>query len=293
VTAAVSPAAVTPLGPVLGALAAMTGRYPVHGVVPGLYVANRAGWTPASEIVYGDAFDDMLDTAGKRWKTAPHVAAALAWKCYAYWVALPAVLGWATARRVPLLEPSQVLVRYTDHQPFLCAGLADPEVAVLPTDPLSAWIGADQRSRRPEDPAVLICADRRSRRPEESATLGPPGIRVVPDEAALLGALRTSLIDTHLAPIVERMHLRLHLGRRTLWGSLASGVAHAASRAADALPGSTLDATTTLLSGLDLDNLVELTPEPSGRLWVQRRTCCLAFALSEPKICSGCVIRSS
>jgi hypothetical protein len=261
VTAAVSPAAVTPLGPVLGALDAMTGRYPVHGVVPGLYVGDRAGWTPAGEIVYGDGFDDMLDVARERWHTAPHVAAALAWKCYAYWVALPAVLGWATARRVPLLDPARVLVRYSDRQPFLCAGLTDPDVAVLPTDPIAAH--------------------------------GLPGIRVVPDEAALLGALRTSLIDTHLGPIVERMHLRLHLGRRTLWGSLASGAAHAISRAADVLPGSTLDATTTLLSGLHLDNLVELTQEPGGRLWVQRRTCCLAFALPTPKICTGCVIHSS
>jgi hypothetical protein len=276
VTAAVSPAAVTPLGPVLGALDAMTGRYPVHGVVPGLYVGDRAGWTPASEIVYGDGFDDMLDMARERWNTVPHVAAALAWKCYAYWVALPAVLGWATARRVPLLDPAKVLVRYSDRQPFLCAGLTDPDVAVLPSDPLA-----------------LASADRRSRRPEDSAALALPGIRVVPNEAALLGALRTSLIDTHLGPIVERMHLRLHLGRRTLLGSLASGAAHAISRAADVLPGSTLDATTTLLSGLDLDNLVKLTQEPSGRLWVQRRTCCLAFALPEPKICAGCVIRGS
>jgi hypothetical protein len=277
VTAAVSPAAVTPLGPVLGALDAMTGRYPVHGVVPGLYVGDRAGWTPASEIVYGDGLDDMFDVACERWNTAPHVAAALAWKCYAYWVALPAVLGWATARRVPLLDPARVLVRYSNRQPFLCAGLTDPDVAVLPTDPLAA----------------LTCADRRSRRPEDTAALGLPGIRVVPDEAALLGALRTSLIDTHLGPIVERTHLRLHLGRRTLWGSLASGAAHAISRAADVLPGSTLDATTTLLSGLHLDNLVDLTQEPGGRLWVQRRTCCLAFALPTPKICTGCVIRGS
>jgi hypothetical protein len=276
VTAAVSPAAVTALGPVLGALDAMTGRYPVHGMVPGLYVGDRAGWIPASEIVYGDGFDDMLDMAQKRWKTAPHVAAALAWKCYAYWVALPAVLGWATARRVPLLEPAKVLVRYSDRQPFLCAGLTDPDVAVLPSDPLA-----------------LACADQRSGRLKDSAALALPGIRVVPDEAALLSALRTSLIDTHLGPIVERMHLRLHLGRRTLWGSLASGAAHAISRAADVLPGSTLDATTTVLSGLDLDNLVELTQEPGGRLWVQRRTCCLAFALPTPKICTGCVIRSS
>jgi Ferric iron reductase FhuF-like transporter len=261
VTAAVSPAAVTPLAPVLGALAAMTDRYPVHGVVPGLYVTDRAGWLPATEIVYGDAFDDMLEAAGKRWTAPPHIAAALAWKCYAYWVALPAVLGYATARRVPLMEPSQVLVRYADHQPFLCAGLASPGLAVLPTDPLVA--------------------------------LDLPGVRVVPDEAALLATLRYSLVGAHLGPIVERMHLRLHLGRRTLWGSLASGIAHGVSRAADVVAGSTLETTGALLSSLGLDDLVDVAPEPSGRLRVQRRTCCLAFALPGARICTGCVIRSS
>jgi hypothetical protein len=258
VTAAVSPAAVSPLAPVMGALASMTGRYPVHGLVHGLYVTDDAGWTPASEIVHGDALDDMLDAAQRRWNAPPHVAAALAWKCYAYWVALPAVLGYATARRVPLLEPSQVLVRYGDRQPFMCAGLTDPELAVLPGDPLMA--------------------------------LDHPGIRVVRDEAELLAMLRSSLIDTHLGPIVERLHLKLRLGRRTLWGSLASGVAHAVSRAADVLPGSTLEAANTLLDSLDLTGLVDLTPQPSGLLTVRRRTCCLAFALPDAKICSGCVI---
>jgi hypothetical protein len=120
-----------------------------------------------------------------------------------------------------------------------------------------------------------------------------PGVRVVRDEAALLGALCTSLLDEHLHPLVDRMHRRLRLGRRTLLGSLASGVAHGVSRAADVLPGSTLDAADTLLSALDLAGLVELTPEPSGRLHVRRRTCCLAFALPEPRVCSGCVISAS
>jgi hypothetical protein len=256
-----SSAAVSPLAPVLGALSAMTGRYPVHGVVRGLYVTDRAGWTPATEIVTGDAFDDLLHAAVRRWDAPTHVAGALAWKCYAYWVALPAVLGYATARRVPMLEPSQVLVRYVDHQPFLCAGLIEPELAILPTDPLAA--------------------------------LDLPGIRVVRDDAALLGELRGSLLDAHLTPLVERIHRRLRLGRRTLWGSLASGVAHAVSRAADVLPGSTLDVTAALLSSLDLDGLVDLTAEPSGRLAVRRRTCCLAFALPEARICTGCVISAA
>ncbi|NJC67039.1 hypothetical protein HC028_21405 [Planosporangium flavigriseum] len=239
----------------------MDGHYPVHGLVPGLYVADRAGWTPATEIIHGDAFDDMLEAAGRRWNTSPHVAAALAWKCYSYWTSLPALLGYATARRVPLLEPDKVLVRYDDRKPFLRAGLTDPKIAILPGDPLAA---ADL-----------------------------PGVQVVADETALLQTLRSSLVDAHLGPVVDRMHTRLHLGARTLWGSLASGVAHGISRAADVLPGSALDAANTLLDTLGLTDLVDLTPAESGRLEVRRRTCCLAFALPEPQICRGCVINKS
>jgi hypothetical protein len=32
-------------------------------------------------------------------------------------------------------------------------------------------------------------------------------------------------------------------------------------------------------------------PSPTGEPTVQRKTCCLAFTLSEPKICKGCCIR--
>jgi hypothetical protein len=239
----------------------MTGRYPVHGLVPGLYVTDRTGWTPASEVIHGAAFEEMLATAARRWDASPHVAAALAWKCYSYWTALPALLGFATARRVPLLGASKVLVRFEDQKPFLRAGVTDPEFAVLASDPITA--------------------------------LDLPGVRVVPDDAALLQALRASLIDAHLGPIVERLHARLRLGTRTLWGSLASGVAHGVSRAADVVPGSTLDAANTLLHALDLADLVDLTPRPGGRLDVQRRTCCLALRLDEPRICAGCVINRS
>jgi hypothetical protein len=260
-TAAVSPAAMAPLAPVLGALSAMTGQYPVHGLVDGLFITERDGWIPAERIVHGDGLDDLLAAAVRRWDAPPHVAGALAWKCYAFWVALPAILGYATARRVPLLVPSQVLVRYVDHQPFLCAGLLEPELAVLAGDPLAAHRA--------------------------------PGIRVVDDEAALLGELRATLVDAHLAPLVEHLHQRLRLGRRTLWGSLAAGIAHGVSRAADVLPGPTLEVTTAVLSSLGLGDLVDLTVDPAGRLTVRRRTCCLAFSLPDARICAGCVIETA
>jgi hypothetical protein len=78
VTAAVSPAAVSPLAPVIGALSSMTGRHPVHGLVNGLYVADRAGWIPATEIVHGEGLDDMLAAAGRRCWTRRRCSCATA-----------------------------------------------------------------------------------------------------------------------------------------------------------------------------------------------------------------------
>ncbi len=116
----------------------------------------------------GDDLDILLDAAGRRWKAQPHAAAALAWKAYTYWLALPAVLGWASARRVPLLTGANVLMHFDDPRPLVTLGLrADIPVAVLPTDPL--------------------------------ALSGHPQVRVVADEDALLAEFRRTLLDEHLA----------------------------------------------------------------------------------------------
>jgi len=138
-------------------------------------------------------------------------------------------------------------------------GLTSVDVAVLPSDPLA---------------------------------VGPaPGVRIVPDEAALLAEARAALMADHLAPLMERVRDHVHLGRRTLWGSLASGIAHGLSRAADAVPGPVLDTADEVLKAFGLDDLVELSPRRTGPgLSVQRRTCCLAFTLPQPRICAGCCI---
>jgi hypothetical protein len=220
-------------------------------------VTKAEGWTPATGLVGGAAVDDWLDTAKQRWRGTPHAAAALAWKCYSYWTALPAVLGYAVARRVPMLRADAVLARWSPHPPFVTVGLAQIEFAVLPGDPLA---GHDTT--------------------------------VVRDEAALREVLRTTLIDDHLAGLMAQIRERIHLGRRALWGSVASGVAHGLSRAADVIPAPTLEVAHDLLAGLGLDGLVDLRARPDGRLDVQRRTCCLAFTLPEPKVCRGCVLSS-
>jgi ferric iron reductase protein FhuF len=261
VTTLAGVATATPLTAVtsaLRALGARRGPAAIRGIVPELIVRDPTRWTPASQLIDGTRLPDLLDAAKDRWGATPHAAAALAWKSYTYWLALPAVLGWASARRVPLLDPDDVLIQFTDHQPLVTVGFRRLRVAVLPSDPLVAT--------------------------------GSPALQLVADETELLGTLRQTLLDGHLMPLLERLQEQVHVGQRTLLGSIASAVAYGVIRASDSLPGSTAEHVQTLLATLGVSDLVELSPGPGG-LAVQRRTCCLAFTLPQPKVCSGCCIR--
>ncbi|MDR7279921.1 hypothetical protein [Catenuloplanes atrovinosus] len=256
------PAAAEPFAPITATLRAAFGAaYPLPSLLPGLLAHRRPdGWISGADLITGDALPSLLDAARRLWHAQPHAAAALAWKHYTYWVALPAVVGWAGARRVPLLRPADTLIRVDDRAPLLRVGLSPSiEVAVLPTDPL--------------------------------AVSGRPGVRVAADETDLLAMLRGALLDQHLTPLLDRVRGQARVGARTLLGSLASGVAQGVLRTADVLPGRTVDNIETLLGALGVDDLVELAPDADGRLTVQRRTCCLAFTLPAPKVCSGCCIK--
>jgi hypothetical protein len=249
-----------PLAPVTETLRVMFGTSTkIPGLAPDLTVTDPENWVPTSGLA-GDHLDLLLESAGQRRNAQPHAAAALAWKAYTYWLALPAVLGWASARRVPLLTSQNVLMHYRDPRPLVTLGLhPDTPVAVLPTDPI--------------------------------ALSGLPQIRVVDDEQALLAEFRRSLLDEHLTPMLDALHQRVRLGTRLLLGSLASGVAYGILRSADAVPGSSADKVNQLLTTLGVDDLIELVPDRSGRLDVQRKTCCLAFTLPQPKVCNGCCIK--
>ena len=261
-TAVIDPRAraAAPLAPISATLRVAFGTNDLPGLHPGLLVDNEIGWLPATELIDGDQLTRLLDSAAHRWQAKRHAAAALAWKAYSYWVALPVALGWASARRVPLMRADDVLLRMDDAGPLVDVGLrTGTTIAVLPNDPL--------------------------------AVAGLPEVLVVPDEAAMLRALRESLLDQHMTPLLDKMHSRAKVGPRTLLGSLSSGIAYAVLQAADALPGSSAETIGTLLDALDIGDLIELVPGPDGALTVQRRTCCLAFTLPDPKICPGCCIR--
>ena len=249
-----------PLAPVTAALRAMFGTSTeLPGLAPDLLVTDARGWQPTA-LLGTTELDRLLESSGRRWQAQPHAAAALAWKAYTYWLALPAVLGWASARRVPLLTGGDVIMHFDDPRPLVTLGLRhDITVAVLPSDPL--------------------------------ALSGLLNVGVVPDEAALLEELRRSLLDEHLTPLLEAIHGKVRLGKRTLLGSLASGVAYAVLRSADTLPGSSAASISTLLSTLGVEDLIELVPGRAGKLDVQRKTCCLAFTLPKPKVCIGCCIK--
>ena len=258
-TAALESRTLQPLSPVTDTLRTMFGTSTaIPGLAPDLIVHDPASWRPTS-LLAGEGLDLMLESAGARWRAQPHAAAALAWKAYTYWLALPAVLGYASARRIPLLTGTNVLMHFRDPRPLLTLGLRpDTPIAVLPHDPL--------------------------------ALTDHPQIRVVPDEQALLTEFRRSLLDEHLTPLLNALHDRVRLGKRTLLGSLASGVAYGILRSADAVPGSSADSIHRLLDALGVAELIELVPDASGQLDVQRKTCCLAFTLPEPKVCRGCCI---
>ncbi|GIH13064.1 hypothetical protein [Rugosimonospora africana] len=254
-----------PLSPILDCLAAVRRRHgeaPVHGLAPGLVVRDPTGWLPATWFADGTALPELLDAAHRRWNASPHAAAALAWKSYTYWLALPAVLGYAYARRIPVMSAENTLVRLHVSAPFLEIGLRRPQVAVLPGDPLAA------------DPPNLGGVERPAR---------PSGVRVVEDLAAFL---KSTMVDQHLAPVLDALSARVRVGRRTLLGSLASGVGYALVRAHHALPEPAPETAKTLLAALGVDDLAEVSADAE----VRRHTCCLAFTLPEPKVCRGCCV---
>lgn len=252
----VTPAPLAPITAALEAIRRARGAERVAGLADGLVLDSLDGYTPATCFTDGSAVTRLLDAPRERWGAAPHAAAALAWKGYAFWLALPAVVGWTAARRIPLLHASNVHVRIDEARPYYHFGMRRPSVAVLPSDPVA----------------------------------GMPGVRVVDSEDALLDLLRVSLVDGHLTPLLRQIRAQVRVGRRLLWGSLASGIAHAVEYAADAAPLSIVESVQTLVEALRVPGLVDVSCDAEGAMALRRRTCCLAFTVDGLKTCASCCV---
>jgi hypothetical protein len=248
VTLALAASLGRPLAPVLAALDTVRGGSEVFGVADGLVVGEAPGdgWVPATELAgpAAPALDELLAAPAKLWGAKPHAAAALAYKQYTYWLAMPAVLGWAVARRVPLLDAANVAVRLGTDDHRVQLGMYRPVVAVLPDDPAA----------------------------------GHPDAVVAGGEAELLAVLRDTLLDRHVAPLVAATRERVRIGAHTLYGQLAAGVTYVLTAAGELL-ADPVGAGAALLEALGMTRLADLREAPEGGLCVRRSTCCLAFVV--------------
>src|SRR5213592_2769012 len=139
----------SPLAPILATLDAVRARRTAPGeaaqalgLADGLVIGDAGRpWVPATAFTDGTATARLLAGPRLRWHAPPHAAAALAWKAYTYWLALPAVVGFAAARRVPLLPASNTLVRLSVERPYMTFGMRRLAVAALPNDPIAGTPG--------------------------------------------------------------------------------------------------------------------------------------------------------
>ncbi|HEY1094660.1 MAG TPA: hypothetical protein VGE61_08145 [Glycomyces sp.] len=213
---------------------------------------------PAAELAAGERIEELMGTAAALWGGSAHANAALAWKTYCYWTLAPVVLGYIAARRVPVLDAANAVFHVADDAPMFSVRQLRPRFLALPHDPCAAH----------------------------------PDVDVVANEAVLLERLRATVFDAHLAPVLEGFLANARVGRRTLMGSVASGIAYAVASIAQVVPDPDDVLAKTLLEAFGVADLVDISTDDAGRLVYRRRTCCLALTIEGNRTCSTCCVRS-
>ncbi|MFI0349881.1 hypothetical protein [Actinomadura sp. 9N407] len=237
--------------PLIALLQAAYDQYPL-AILPGLLAPADDAFLTADDP---RVMERLVTATQAQYEAPPHIAAALAWKGYAYWTSLPVTLGWALNRRVPLFTARDTLVRPLDDEPFVTVGLREIRLAVTASDP---------------------CA-------------GAPGTVVVPDEDALLALVRDTLIRDHFAPLVEALRTGTRTGARGLWGTASEALSAPLYGHGSDLPGAA-ESVQKLMDGLGrpVAGLMEITDGPPPNL--RRRTCCLWVALGDRDACPSCCL---
>lgn len=213
---------------------------------------------PAAELAAGERIEELMGTAAALWGGSAHANAALAWKTYCYWTLAPVVLGYVAARRVPVMDAANAVFSVAEDAPMFSVRQIRPRFLALPHDP---------------------CASH-------------PDVEVVANEAVLLDRLRATVFDAHLAPVLDAFLARARVGRRTLMGSVASGIAHGVASIAQVVPDPDDVLAKTLLDAFDVSALVDIRTDEEGRLVYQRRTCCLALTIEGNRTCATCCVQT-
>lgn len=217
---------------------------------------QAATWYPASWLTdpRGPAMSHLLDGTAKRWGLGRHAAAALAFKGYAWAATLPVVAGWAQHQRVPLLESSRLRIGVAEHLPYVRFDLAGARLAARPGDPAASH----------------------------------PRSVIANEDDELMAHVRASLLDQHLAEVVEVLHEASRVGARLLWGSVAEAIAASAI-----LLRQPTGAVRQLLArlGSPIADLVEIHDGGTGPS-IRRRSCCLWFTgeAGRGEYCSTCCV---
>ncbi|WP_051703793.1 IucA/IucC family C-terminal-domain containing protein [Glycomyces sp. NRRL B-16210] len=213
---------------------------------------------PAAELAEGVGVEALMRTAAAQWGGSPHANAALAWKTYCYWTVAPAVLGYIADRRVPVMDAANTVFTVAEGAPVFSVRQVRPRFLALPHD---------------------ACA-------------GHPDVEVAANEGELLDRLRAYVFEGHLGPVLDAFLARARVGRRTMLGSLASGLAYAVASIAQAVPEPDEVIAKTLLNLFDVGHLVDFATDEEGRLVYRRRTCCLALTIEGGRTCSTCCVRT-
>jgi hypothetical protein len=200
------------LAPIVAALRSGFGtstRLP--GLAPDLVVGDPAGWTPVADLC-GPGVEGLLKAARERWDAPDHIAAAVTWKAYSYWLAVPAVLGWMSGTLVPHLSGAQVLVRFDDPYAPVTLGLRPGIPVSGPGDePVVALLGTLRRTLLDEHVTPLLAAIGSRTRLGRRVLLGSLAAAVVhvtiraagpaADPSVLLAALGlTDLVEWQVHP---------------------------------------------------------------------------------------------
>ncbi|MFJ8042586.1 (2Fe-2S)-binding protein [Kitasatospora sp. NPDC096147] len=256
------PGLLTEVPPLLGSYARQHEVFPSLRITAGPLPADPR-WVLSTALVDDEAarqeliaHDQSLALADYGQLLRPDVAAGFCLHRYVWPVALAFTLPWFLERRVPRLPADRVAI--------------DRVAGELAVDP-------DGFACLPDDPAA-----------------GLPGVRVVPDEAALRAELRSALAEL-LTPVLAAFRPAMRRGPRTQWGMATDDVIEglwflggllgeeerAAAEAAELLPG---PSERPFVGGADFRLLTE---GPTARTRT-RVSCCLFYTVRPEETCLTC-----